>query len=835
MNLRQDLRYAVRALARTPGFTSIIVLTLGLGIGANAAIFALTDQMLLRMLPVQDPGELVVLDGPGAFRGRTFNRATFSYPMYQDFRDRNDVFAGVIGRFPSAMTVMVDGQAERATGELVTGNFFDVLGVKPALGRLLTAADDRTPGAHPVAVISYAYWHRRFGRDPAVLNKPITINGYPMTVVGVVQAGFDGLVLGEPADVSVPVMMKAQMTPTWNDLDNRRSRWLTVVARLKTGVSIEQARASMNVLYRQINAQEIKEMPDVSERFRERFLSKALLVEPAGRGPNIGARRDSATPLVVMMGMVGIVLLIACANVANLLIAKLTSRQKEIAVRAALGAGRWQIVRQYFLESLLLAMGGGVLGLVFAWWTTGLLVGAIPIQDLVRTLSPEPDARVLAFTLLLSIVTAIVVGLVPALQASRPSLVTALKDDIGTTSGGVKHARLRKGLVIGQVALSVLLLAAAGLFAKSLYNLRTLDPGFRLERLVTFSIDPSLSNYSQERIQQLAARLHESISSLGEVVSASASEVPALTDSTWSSTVVIEGYKSKEGEDMNPSVNGIGPRYFATMGVPMIVGREFTERDAASAPKVAIINETMAEKYWGDAPSAIGRRFGFGRDRTSMIEIVGVVRDAKHATLREEIPRFVYVPYMQNDEVSGLTFYVRSSGAPERMVPTLRQAVRAIDPAIPVYDVKTMEVQARESLFIDRILSGLSLSFGGLATLLAAVGLYGVMSYAVARRTREIGIRMALGAGRRRVLALVLSEVGLMAAGGIVLGLAAAAALLKLLGSELAERLLFGLSPADPATIAVSTTILAMVALLAGYVPARRATTIDPMRALRAE
>jgi predicted permease len=755
--------------------------------------------------------------------------------MYRDFRDRNDVFAGVIGRFPSAMTVLVDGQAERVAGEIITGNFFDVLGVKPALGRLLAASDDRMPGAHPVAVISDAYWHRRFGRDRAVLNKPITINGYPMTIVGVVQEGFSGLVLGEPADVSVPVMMKAQMTPTWNDLDNRRSRWLTVVARLKPGVSIEQARASMNVLYRQINAQEIKEMPDVSERFRERFLSKALLVEPAGRGPNIGARRDSATPLVVMMGMVGIVLLIACANVANLLIAKLTSRQKEIAVRAALGAGRWQIVRQYFLESLLLALGGGILGLVFAWWTTGLLVRAIPIQDLVRTLSAEPDARVLAFTLLLSVVTAVVVGLVPALQASRPSLVTALKDEIGTTSGGLKHARLRKGLVIGQVALSVLLLAAAGLFAKSLYNLRTLDPGFRLERLVTFSIDPSLSNYGQERIQQLAARLHDALSSLGEVVSASASEVPALTDSTWSSTVVIEGYKSKEGEDMNPSVNGIGPKYFATMGVPMIVGREFTERDTASAPKVAIINETMAKKYWADAPSAIGRRFGFGRDRTSMIEIVGVVRDAKHATLREEIPRFVYVPYMQNDEVSGLTFYVRTSGAPERMVPALRQAVRAIDPAIPVYDVKTMDVQARESLFIDRILSGLSLSFGGLATLLAAVGLYGVMSYAVARRTREIGIRMALGAGRRRVLALVLSEVGLMAVGGIILGLAAAAALLKLLGSELAERLLFGLSPADPATITASTAILALVALLAGYVPARRATTIDPMRALRSE
>jgi len=834
MNLRQDLRYALRTLARTPGFTAIVVLTLGLGIGANSAIFSLTDQMLLRSLPVHNPQELVTFDGPGAFQGRSFNRATFSYPMYKDFRDKNPVLAGVIARFPTAITFTHKGQSERVNGELVTGNYFDVLGVKPALGRLLSAGDDLKPGAHPVAVLSYGFWKRRFGLNPSVLNESVTINGFPMTVVGVVQQGFNGVVLSEPPDVMVPVMMKAQMTPTWNDLDNRRSRWLSVVARLKPGVSLEQARAAMNVLYSQINAEEIKQIEAPSERFRKLFLSKKLIVEPAGRGLNAGVRRDAATPLIIMSGMVGIVLLIACANVANLLIAKLTSRQKEIAIRSALGAGRSQIVRQYFLESLLLALGGGAVGLIIAGATTDALVTAMPMQDLVRNLSAAPDARVLLFTLGLCALTALLFGLVPALQASRPALVTALKDEIGTTSGGVRHARMRKTLVVAQIALSVLLLAAAGLFARSLYNLRTVDPGFKLDRLLTFSIDPTLSKYSQERTVQFAERVQEALLGTPGVTRVAAGEIPALTDSNWSMTVGIDGYKPKEGEDMNPSVDGVGPRYFSTMGIPLVAGREFSDRDTAMSPKVAIINETMAKKYWPDS-SPIGRRFGIGRSHPTDIEIVGVVKDSKHATLREEIQRFVYLPYAQDNSLNALTFYVRTGATPETMVNTVRSVVRRIDPTLPVYDLKTMELQARESLFVERIMAGLSVAFGVLATLLAAIGLYGVMSYAVARRTREIGIRMALGAERSAVLRLVLSEVGLLASVGIVLGLAGTAALLKVMGSELAERMLFGLSPADPVTIAGSTLTLALVALLAGFVPARRATAIDPMRALRSE
>ena len=826
--LWRDIRHAVRSLRKAPGFLVVVILTLGLGIGANTAIFSLMDQVLLRPLPVHDPGSLVLLDGPGAFQGRTMNAMTFSYPMYKDFRDRNEVFSGVLARFPLSMTVVWHGASERANGELVSGNLFEVLGVRPAIGRTLNASDDRIPGAHPVAVLSYGYWQRRFGGDPQLLNQTITINGHPLTIVGVTARGFTGVQVGQTADVMTPLMMKAQMTPTWDDLDNRRSRWLTVMARLKPGVSRIQAEAAMNVIYRQINQQEIKDIPNASENFRQRFVSKHLNVLP-GRTGLSDLRREFSTPLIVLMSMVGVVLLIACANVANLLLARTTARQKEISLRLALGAGRMRIVRQQLVESGLLAAGGTLAGFLFAWWTGGLLLAALPGDPAARNLSADPDLRVAGFALLVGLVTALVFGIVPALQATRAGVTSALKEDSGSVTGGGRQARLRRLLVVGQVGLSMLLLAGAGLFARSLYNLKTIDPGFEVERLLAFSIDPSLSGYEGDRLTDLYRRLQEALTAVPEVENVSMSETGALTGNDWQMTVRVDGYQAKESEDMNPSVDGVGPRYFETMGIPLVSGREFTERDVKGSPRVAIVNETMAKYFFGET-NPVGRRFGFGRGKATDIEIVGVVKKVRSLELRDQAPRFVYIPYTQNEGVTQLTYYVRTAGDEEATAGGLRQAVRRLDSNLPIFDMKTMAVQMDESLFVERMVAVLSVAFGGLATLLAGIGLYGVMSYAVTRRTREIGIRMALGAERGRVLWLVLREVAVMAIVGILGGLAAALWLTRQVQSQL-----FGLTPTDPLTLSAATVLLAGVAIGSGYIPARRATAIDPIIALRSE
>jgi predicted permease len=827
----RDLRFALRALRKTPGFTAVVLLTLGLGIGANTAIFTLMDQILFRSLPVKAPERLVILDGPGPFSGsshRHFETLTpLSHPMFEALRDRADVFGGVLANYAVPLHVTVGGQTERVDGALVSGTFFDVLGLRAAAGRLFTADDDRTPGAHPVVVLTHGFWTRRFAADPKVVGLSISVNGHPTTVVGVAPPAFHGLGVGEPTDVFVPLMMQREVIPIWTrGIGDWRARWLTVMARLKDGVSLEQARAGANVLYAQLLQEDLQRIESRSESFRTAFLKKRLDLLPGSRGIS-SLREESKTPLLMLMGMVGLVLMIACANVANLLLARASSRQREVAVRLALGASRARLIRQLLVECLVLSLAGGALGLALSVWTSEVLVRAIPFGAAARVLSTTPDLRIGVFALALSVLTALVFGLAPALQSTRPELAPTLKNEAGTVLGGAAPFRFRKGLVVAQVTLSLLLLIGAGLFTRSLMNLRRLNPGFEPQSLLTFSIDPSLNGYPLERRLAVLKQVQDEIAAEPGVRSVSMAEVALMTNSDESSTVAVEGYEAKEGEDMNPNFNGVGTQFFSTLGIPLLAGRDFTEADRLGAPRVAIVNETFARYFFGDK-DPLGRRFSRGRNKEKDIQIVGVVKNGKAASLREQPRRFVYVPYAQDPDVGAMTLYARSAMDPEALAPRLRALVQKVDPTLPVKNLKTMSTQIGESLFAERLVAALSAAFGLLATLLAALGLYGVMSYAVSLRTREIGIRVALGAVRGRVLRMVLKEVAVLAVIGVALGLPSGYGLGRLVESQL-----FGLTARDPVTFVAATLTLLATALVAGYLPAARAARVEPMEALR--
>jgi predicted permease len=829
-----DVRQALRSFAKNPAFSAIVVLTLALGIGANTAIFSLMDQVMLRLLPVHEPQRLVVLNGPGPFSGSSSSHSntitTMSHPMFEAIRDRNSVFANVLAENRTAVHLGAGGQTDEVDADLVSGTFFETLGLAPAAGRLFTREDDRLPGGHPIVVLGHGYWSRRFAADPRLIGSTVRINDHPMTVIGVAPAGFHGIEVGSSVDVYVPLAMMAQVMPTWNKgLGDWRTRFLTVVARLKDGVSPEHAMASVNVLYGQILREDLATITTTSDRFRVAFLQKRLQLLPGGRGTS-GLRDSAKTPLLVLMGMVGLVLLIACANVANLLMARASSRQKEIAVRLALGASRGRLVRQLLVESVVFSIAGGLLGIGFAVWSGTLILRALPSDQAARVLTADPDLRVGLFALGLAVLTGIVFGLVPAMQSTRPQLAPTLKNESAAVAGGTAPFRLRKGLVVAQVALSLLLLIGAGLFTRSLSNLASLNPGFQPEQLLNFSLNPALSGYDVPRRLTLFSRLQDDIAAEPGVKSVSLAQESLMTDSNSSSTVRVEGYESKEEEDMNPNTNRVAPAFFTTMGIPLLSGRDFNDGDGAQAPKVAVVNEAFARYFYKDQ-SALGRKFGMGRRTEGFpITIVGVVRDSKAASLKEKPLRFVYFPYTQDERIGQMTFYVRATVDPAGLSNRMRAIVRQADVGLPVTEMKTMQAQIRESLFVDRMVASLSAAFGLLATLLAAVGLYGVMSYTVSLRTREIGIRVALGAERRTVLLMVLKEVAVLALIGIAVGLPSGYGLGRLLESQL-----FGMTARDPLTFAVATATLLVSALLAGYLPAARATRVDPLVALRYE
>ena len=830
----QDLKLALRVFWKNPAFAAIVILTLALGSGANTAIFTLLDQVMLRALPVERPERLVVLHAPGPFSGWSeVNSDTvmpMSHPMFEGLRDRTPAFSGVLAHAQASVHLTLKDATERVNGDLVSGGFFQVLGLRAAHGRLFTPDDDRVPSAHPVVVLGHGLFERSFGGDPAAVGRTVHINNHPMTIVGVAPLGFNGVEVGSAVDIYVPLAMQQELQPTWGKrLGDWRSRWLTPMARLKDGVSQAEAQAAANLVYAQLLQEDWAHITGGSDSFKGRFFKKTLSLLPGGRGTS-GLRDQSGTPLLVLMGMVGLVLLIACANVASLLLTRASSRQKETAVRLALGASRLRLVRLQLVESVMLSLAGGLVGLQLAYWVGEALIRALPFQDAARTLSAAPDLRVGFFTLALAVVTGVGFGLVPALRASQSDLAPALKSEATAVVGGTGHFRLRKGLVVAQVALSLLLLIGAGLFTRSLMNLRGLDPGFKPDRLFAFDVDPARSGQDFTARVATLRHIQEELAAEPGVASASAAAVTLMSNSNSSSTVRVDGYEAKEGENMNPNFNYVAPGFFETLGLPLVAGRDLADTDRLGAPQVAVVNEVFAQ-YFFKNENAVGRRFGLGRRGGDyQIEIIGVVRDGKAASLREEPRRFVYVPYTQEESVGSLTYYVRSSVESDAFGARLRAAVARVDPTLPVTELKTMKTQIGESLFVERMVAALSAAFGLLATVLAAIGLYGVMSYAVTMRTREIGLRVALGADRRAVLMLVLREVALLAALGVAIGLPGGYGLGRVIESQL-----FGLTARDPLTFGIATLALVATAFVAGLIPAVRAARVDPMTALRYE
>ena len=828
----QDLRYGLRTTLKNPGFAAVAVLTLALGIGANTAIFSLINAALLKRLPVNHPERLVTI-------GCSADDA-FPYPAFKQLRDRNQVFSGVLAfRLFEDFDFEVDGHAGLAKAQVVSGNYYSLLGVNAILGRTIMPEDDQIPGGGPVAVISFDYWVRRFNRDPSVAGKKISLNGSPFTIIGVTPPDFFGLVPGSPVEVSVPISMVDQVRPGWSAtgtpywvLSAPFRNWLYLMGRLKPGVSEAQALANSDPIYRQSMREAAAGMgglPFDSGRVRDMYLGFRLRLEPGGRGLS-GLRQQFSRPLLILMAIVGVLLLITCANVANLMLGRASARQREIAVRIALGAGRRRLVRQLITESALLACAGGAGGLLLAFCATTSLVAVMSRGSTPISLNAQPDLRVLGFTAFVSLLSALLFGLAPALRATYPG-VAGLKES-GRILGNMRpQSRLGRALVVFQVALSLVLLVGAGLLVRSLENLKNFYPGFNPQHVVLVSTNPGLVGYKDEQAVSLFQRLAAEIRAFPGVRSASYSDFSPLGARLSFTLPTVEGHTPRPGENTPVMLNIIGPGYFKTLDTPVVLGREFTDADAAGGPKVGVINQTMARTFFGDA-NPLGHRFSIPgwRGDSSWIEIVGVIQDAKYHNLREPAPPQAYVPFLQSPESGTTTIEVRAAIEPSGLEAGVRRLIQQSDSRLPVFDVKTLTEQVDESLVEDRLVASFSTLFGLLALVLASVGLYGVMAHAVSRRTNEIGVRMALGAQAGSILAMVMRETLLLVAVGVAAGVPLALGASRLVRSEL-----YGLSSSDPITISLTALLMVTVAGLAGYLPARRATKVDPMVALRYE
>jgi predicted permease len=819
-------------LLKAPFVTAIAVLSLALGIGANAAIYSLFNQLLLRPLPVREASQLVNLSAPGPAPGsNSCNDAgtceeVFSYAMFRDLEKAQTPFTGIAAHRSFGTSLSYDKEPMTGDGMMVSGSYFPVLGVTAAKGRLLSPDDDKVVGANYVAVIGNAFWKSRLGGDPAIVGKAITINGKPFTIVGVAPEGFEGTTVGTRPMVYVPISMRGEIQ-RFTQFDNRQNYWVYLFARLKPGLSREAAAQSINGVYHAIiNDVEAPLQKEMSAKTMEKFRAKKVIVEPGGRGQST-IHREARVPLLMLFAVTGMVLLIACANIANLLLARGASRATEMGVRLALGGTRRKLVTQLLTESLLLAALGGVASLLVAQWTLSAIGGLLK-PEAAQIIELRVGWPVIAFCGLLSVITGVAFGLFPALHSTRTDLISTIRAGAGQiTGGGRAAARFRSGLVTAQIALSMALLIMSALFLRSLVNVSRVNLGIQVDHVATFEIVPQRTGYDSARSALLFERVEQELSALPGVTGVSAGMVPLLAGDNWGNSVHVQGYTCDPDEDCGARFNGIGTDYFRTLGVRLVAGREFTAADRLGAPRVAIVNQAFVKRFKLGS-EAVGKFMGDGDNDSLNVQIVGVVPDVKYSQVKDSVPPIFYEPWRQDSRVGSLNFYVRSSTPPEQMLTTLRETMKRIDPQLPVEELKTMPQQVKENVFLDRMISILASAFALLATLLAGIGLYGMLSYSVTQRTREIGVRMALGADAPRVRRLVMRQVGLMLLVGGGIGVAAALAL-----GRAARSLLYELQGHDPAAVVGAVVLLGCVAFAAGFVPARRAAMVNPMNALR--
>ncbi len=825
------IRFALRSLLKAPLLSIVVVLSLGLGIGANTAIFSLLNQVILSSLPVQHPEELALLTAPGEFKGgRSATTEAggmdfiFSYRVFRALEQSHPGVAGLAGFRGLGANIAFGNQTTPGNAYVVSGQYFPMLGVQPVIGRAIVPNDDRPGAGNPVAVVSYGYWTDKLGGVPSVLNHPIRINGHAFTIVGIAPKGFTGTVLGSEPDVYVPLVFKPQLTPNWDESNRWDDYWLYIVARIPSRGSLKQSEAALNGVYAGLVEQQAA-AEKRSSKNRARFLQTRLTLKEGGHG-NSGFRDDVTTPVIILMVSTALVLLIAVANAANLLLARSAQRRRELAIRSAMGASRGELMLQMLTEALLLAAAGAVAGLLLGQITLSVLINQVIATDgPIHFLSAEMNWTLLGFGIALSALTGLLFGLYPAWEAARSSTAVTLKDESGQSSGTKATARVRKVLVCVQVMVSLVLLIPTGLFLKSLVNLLHVDLGMNTANVVEFSVSPSLNGYTNQQTHGLCERMESELAAIPGARAVASAMVPLIAGNNWGNNVTVEGRPSRDQD--HSMFNEIGPGFFGKLGIPLIAGREFTESDNAAGPKVAIVNEQFVKKIL-EGRNPMGLRFGSGTP--DEFEIVGVVKNSHYSGVKQEPPPVYYLPWRQVGQLNSMNFYVRSALPAKQMIPQIRRVVASLDHDLPAENLRSFDDQILNNIQSDRILLQLAATFAVLATLLAMLGLYGVMAHSVNRRTREFGIRIALGAGPARLHRMVMRETGWIVLAGVILGVPAALALAKL-----SESLLFGVKARDTLVVIAAVLALSLTAAIAGFLPARKASRVNPTTALRYE